>query len=289
MIWWGKIGKWFNQIVNIASGGRLSDEEWDEIEALLIQADFGVELVSEIMDALRDALKVQADVKSALKEVMLSEFMPDDSRKLNTAAGRLKVLFLGVNGTGKTTTVAKMANYFKGVGRSVLLVAADTFRAAAIEQLVEWSNRLSVPVIRQMPGSDAGAVVYDGVASFKARNYDVMLIDTAGRMHTKHNLMEEVGKINKILTNQLPDVPQENLLVVDSTIGQNSYNQARLFRDKIGLTGIVLTKMDGTSKGGVILRIEKELGVPVKFIGTGEKLEDLEEFSPSRFVDRILG
>ncbi len=289
MMWWGKVGKWFNQIVSIASGGKLLDEDWEEIEALLIQADFGVELVDEIMIALRDAMKSQEDIKSALRSVMLSKFLPDEGRRLHLSAGRLKVLFLGVNGTGKTTTVAKLAYYFKEKGKSVVLVAADTFRAAAIEQLAEWGSRLSVPVIRQMPGSDAGAVVYDGVASFKARGYDIMLVDTAGRMHTKRNLMEEVGKINKILVNQLPDVPQENLLVVDSTIGQNSYNQAMLFKEKVGLNGIVLTKMDGTSKGGVVLRIEKELGVPVKFIGTGERVEDLEEFSPELFIDRILG
>jgi fused signal recognition particle receptor len=226
-------------------------------------------------------------VKQRLKELLYGILAPHASG-LSISASPFVILMVGVNGTGKTTTIGKLANRLKIDGKKVMLAAADTFRAAASEQLTVWGERNGVPVIKHTEGADPAAVVFDSLVSAKARSMDVLIVDTAGRLHTKSNLMEELKKIRRVLQRELPGAPHETLLVLDATTGQNALAQARMFHQTVGITGIVLTKLDGTPKGGMVFAITRELSLPVKFIGVGEGIDDLRDFDPREFVDAIL-
>ena len=265
----------------------------DELEELLITADLGVETSLELIERTRDKVRrreltIPDRLKAHLKHEMLD--LLTQVREVK-AVGDVKprvVMVIGVNGVGKTTTIAKLAHYDRQQGKEVLLVAADTFRAAAVEQLEIWGNRVGVPVIKQKTGSDPAAVVFDGLSAALSRGVDTVYIDTAGRLHTKVNLMEELKKVRRTADKQISGAPHEVLLVLDATTGQNAINQARLFHEAIGITGIVMTKLDGTAKGGVAIGVVKETGLPLKFIGVGEQMDDLRPFDPEAYLEAIL-
>lgn len=274
-------------------GRRVIDDELlDELEELLITADLGVDTSLALIAALRDKVRRRelhdpARLKAHLHEAMVN--LLEQAKPVPPPAGRPQVIMIiGVNGVGKTTTIAKLAHQDLQEGRKVLLVAADTFRAAAIEQLEVWGQRLGVPVIRQKTGADPAAVVYDGLAAALAREVDRVYIDTAGRLHTKVNLMEELKKIKRTAAKQIPGAPHEIWLVLDATTGQNAVSQARLFHEAVGVTGLIMTKLDGTAKGGVALGVVKETGVPLRYLGVGERLDDLRPFVAADFVAAIL-
>lgn len=271
--------------------GRPPDDAFFErLEEALVLSDVGPELAAQIVGELRRralaGLHRPEDLRRALRAILLDLLGPPEPLHLDPAPA--VVLILGVNGSGKTTTVGKLAHRLAGEGRRVLVAAADTFRAAAIDQLEIWAQRAGVPVVRHRPGSDPAAVVHDALAALQARHRDVLLVDTAGRLHTKTNLMEELRKIRRVVDRQLPGGTVESLLVLDATTGQNALAQARLFKEAVDLTGIVLTKLDSTAKGGVVLSIRRDLGVPVKLVGTGEGIGDLGPFDPEAFVDALL-
>lgn len=282
--------------------GKVDEALWEELEDILITSDVGTAATERIIDQLREIVK---EKKLTTAEPLLEEMrtilgavlnydgadVPEEpADPLNIEAGRLNViLMVGVNGTGKTTSTAKLTHRLKSKGHKVILAAADTFRAAAIDQLLVWGNRLGVDVIHQNEGSDPAAVVFDAVNAAKARKADVLIVDTAGRLHSKVNLMEELRKIRKVLTREIPDAPHETLLVLDATTGQNAVNQARTFNDVANLTGLVLAKLDGTAKGGIVVAISQEFQIPVKYIGLGEKLEDLQVFHPKPFLSALFG
>jgi fused signal recognition particle receptor len=264
----------------------------EELEELLITADLGVETSRALIRALNERLNrrelaTPARLKAALAEEMVQRLKGPPPREIR--ARPWVVLLVGVNGVGKTTTIAKLAHRERQAGRQSLLIAADTFRAAAAEQLEVWGERLGAPVIRQQPGADPAAVVFDGLAAALARGADTVFIDTAGRLHTKVNLMEELKKINRTAAKKLPGAPHEVLLILDATTGQNALSQARLFGEAVPLTGIILTKLDGTAKGGMALAVARETGLPLDYLGVGEGLEDLRPFDPEAFVAAILG
>lgn len=265
----------------------------DELEELLIEADLGVGVVIELIDNLKERVSQEGmtepeDVKEVLKQELLS-LVGDETVPLRANRDALTVIMVvGVNGTGKTTTVGKLAAMLQSSGSKVLIAAADTFRAAAIEQLEIWGRRSGAEVIRQQQGSDPAAVVYDAAAAAKSRGVDYLLIDTAGRLHTKVNLMEELKKIRRVVGREVEGAPHEVLLVIDATTGQNGITQARLFKEAVDVTGIVLTKLDGTAKGGIVVSIGKELAIPVKLIGVGEAVEDLREFDPRLYVEALF-
>ncbi len=285
----------FGRVQTLFQANEVTDETWDELEEILIQADLGINTALGLVERLRarverEHLKRVDDVKAALKDelVKLLDHPPltniDEPRMLTV------VLIVGVNGSGKTTSIAKLAKYYKARGKRVVLAAADTFRAAAIDQLKIWGERTGVDVIAQGPGADPGAVVYDAIrASQETRSADLLIIDTAGRLHTKFNLMKELEKVRAVCARQVHDAPHETLLVLDATTGQNAISQAKSFKEVVAITGIILTKLDGTAKGGIVFAIQEELGVPVRFIGTGERAEDMAEFDPRAFVDGIMG
>lgn len=286
----------FNRIRNVFQQAEIIDEDlWEEVEAILLQADVGVPTTEELLRRLREAVtmgeaKSGEELFEVLKEdleAIIAEDVDFDQPLLQTG-GLNAVLIIGVNGVGKTTTIAKLAGYWRDQGHRVVLAAGDTFRAAAIDQLKIWGERAGLPVIAHQPGADAGSVVYDAVAAARARSADVLIIDTAGRLHTKYNLMEELKKVRRVIDKQGID-QVTTLLVVDATTGQNAVNQVRQFRDAVGLDGLVVTKLDGTAKGGVLFAIVHELKLPIRFIGTGEKIEDLSEFWPMDFVDALFG
>ncbi|HEV8338105.1 MAG TPA: signal recognition particle-docking protein FtsY [bacterium] len=268
--------------------GRAIDETaLADLEEALILADAGAPTAAEVVARLRTerGLRTPVDVRAALARIlreMLGAPVP-----LHVEPSPAVILVLGVNGTGKTTTIAKLAARLRGQGRTVLLAAADTFRAAAIEQLAVWGERLGVDLVRHQPGGDPGAVVFDALTAMRARSIDVLIVDTAGRMHTKVNLMEELRKLNRIIARDAPPAV-ERLLVLDASTGQNAVAQARLFHEAVEVTGLVLTKLDGTAKGGVLFAIAREVGLPVKFLGTGEGLQDLAPFDPEAFVEALL-
>ena len=265
----------------------------DELEELLITADLGVETSLELIERTRDKVKrreltMPERLKAHLKNEMLDLLTQvREVEKVDTVKPRV-VMVIGVNGVGKTTTIAKLAHYDRQQGKEVLLVAADTFRAAAVEQLEIWGKRVGVPVIKQKTGSDPAAVVFDGLSAALSRGVDTVYIDTAGRLHTKVNLMEELKKVRRTADKQITGAPHEVLLVLDATTGQNAINQARLFHEAIGITGIVMTKLDGTAKGGVAIGVVKETGLPLKFIGVGEQMDDLRPFDPEAYLEAIL-
>lgn len=284
-------GIW-NQIGDMFRGFSKIDEElYEELEELLIMGDVGIHTATRICDALKEKVKEQKVSDPNLLEGMLKEIieqMLTGGQKLHISTKPSIILVIGVNGVGKTTTIGKMAKQISESGKKVLLGAADTFRAAAIEQLQIWADRADVGIIKQQERSDPAAVVFDTISAAKARDSDVIICDTAGRLHNKKNLMDELAKINRIIDRELPDADKEVLLVLDATTGQNAVTQASEFKKSTGITGIVLTKLDGTAKGGVVLAIKEELDLPVKFIGVGEQIEDLQPFDPHDFASAIF-
>jgi len=275
----------------LAVGRPVDDQLLDELEDALIASDLGAETAAAFVARVRDEAKGRSvssqDVRALLRR-FLEETLEGAAAPLALDARPTVVLVLGVNGAGKTTSVGKLAALLRASGKSVLLAAADTFRAAAIEQLEEWGRRAGADVIRQAPGADPAAVVFDAVKAAHARAADVLLVDTAGRLHTKSNLMDELMKLKRVVARQMPGAPQECLMVLDAPTGQNGLQQARLFHDAVGLTGLVLTKLDGTAKGGIAVRIYQELRLPIKFVGVGERIEDLQPFDPKAFVEALL-
>ena len=279
---------WFGDV----NWEKLDDEFFDNLEESLILADVGVNIATEAVNSLRNAvfsydMKDPEQVKAELRKILLQKLSVGDAA-LDTAKSPTVILAIGVNGVGKTTSIGKLAARLKGEGKKVLLCAGDTFRAAAADQLEIWANRAGVPIVRQHEGADPGAVLFDALQAAKARDVDVVLCDTAGRLHNKQNLMNELAKLRKIIDRELPEAGRETLLVLDATTGQNGLIQARSFKETAGLTGIVLTKLDGTAKGGIVIAIARELGVPVKFVGVGEGIDDLKPFDPEEFVNDLF-
>ena len=278
----------------VAKYRKVDEDFFEELEELLISADVGVATVMDLIDELKmevkrrniqDTKDVQAVISEKLIEIYEGDSDDEPINKLNLEKGRLNViLFVGVNGVGKTTTIGKLAHKLKGEGNSVLLAAGDTFRAGAIEQLEVWGERVGVDVIKQSEGSDPAAVMYDAVQAAKARQVDVLLCDTAGRLQNKVNLMKELEKVKRVIEREIPGAPHEVLLVLDATTGQNAMTQAKQFSQATDVSGIVLTKLDGTAKGGIVLAIKGELDIPVKFVGLGEKMDDLQEFHTEQYV-----
>jgi fused signal recognition particle receptor len=273
-------------------GQKIDETFLEELEEALIASDVGVETAAFVLKDLTERFKRQElstpdQVRARLKHLLL-EILASTTSKFVVTATPSVVLVIGVNGTGKTTTIGKLARRLQSQGKQVMLAAGDTFRAAASEQLSIWGERAGIPVVKHQEGADPSAVVFDAVTAAKARAVDVLIVDTAGRLHTKSNLMDELKKVKRIVSRELPGAPHETLLVLDGNTGQNALVQARMFHEAIGVTGIVLTKLDGTSKGGIVFAINKELGIPVKFVGIGEAIEDLREFEPKEFVDALL-
>ena len=272
---------------------RVDEELLEELEEILITADVGVNTTMDIIDSLRDKIKQKGitnpmDVREELKNIV-EEILTNENSTLDVSNSPTIILMVGVNGVGKTTTIGKLANRYKKEGKKVLLAAGDTFRAAAIEQLEVWSKRSNVDIIKHQEGADPGAVIFDAIKAAKARKADILICDTAGRLHNKANLMNELGKVFKIVDREFPEAKREVLLVVDATTGQNAVVQAKTFKEVADITGIVLTKLDGTAKGGVVLAVKSEVDVPVKLIGVGEKVEDLQDFDAKAFSDALFG
>lgn len=280
-------------IDSIFSGfSSIDDDFYEELEEILIMGDLGVNTTEKILESLREKVKENkikepAECKSLLIE-SIKEIMHVDETAFDFEDRKSIVLFIGVNGVGKTTSVGKLAGQLKAKGKKVILAAADTFRAAAIEQLTEWSHRAGVDIIAQNQGSDPGAVVFDAISAAKARNADVLLCDTAGRLHNKKNLMEELKKIDRIIEKEYSDAYRENFIVLDGTTGQNALEQARQFMEVTNVTGIILTKLDGTAKGGIAVAIQSELKVPVKYICIGEQIDDMQRFNADEFVNALF-
>lgn len=272
---------------------KVDEELLEELEEILITADVGVNTTMDIIDSLRDKIKSKGitdpmDVREELKNVV-EEILTNENSILDVTNSPTIILMVGVNGVGKTTTIGKLANRYKREGKKVLLAAGDTFRAAAIEQLEVWAGRSNVDIIKHQEGADPGAVIFDAIKAAKARNVDLLICDTAGRLHNKTNLMNELGKVFKIVDREFPEAKREVLLVVDATTGQNAVSQAKTFKEVADITGIVLTKLDGTAKGGVVLAVKSEVDVPVKLIGVGESVEDLQDFDAKAFSDALFG
>ena len=279
---------WFDTIV----WETIDDEFYDELEDSLIMADLGATVAHDAVKKLRDVVYQKSihrgdDVKQALRDILIEKLNVGDTA-LDLSTQPSVVLVIGVNGVGKTTSIGKIAHRLKGEGKRVLLCAADTFRAAAADQLEIWANRADCEIVRSVEGADPGAVLFDSLAAAKARNVDVVLCDTAGRLHNKVNLMNELSKLRKIIDRELPDAAKETLLVLDATTGQNGLQQAKVFRETAGLTGIILTKLDGTAKGGICVAIAQELGVPVKYVGLGEGIDDLQPFNAEEYVKALI-
>ncbi len=271
----------------------ISRDFYDDLEELLVTADLGPAFAADMIEEMKArAKRKELDSPEALmrvmKEYMLSILKPCDGPLEIPGTGLFTVMVVGVNGTGKTTTIGKIASRLQQDGTSVMLAAADTFRAAAVEQLEVWSKRAKVPLIKQATGSDPSAVVYDAMHAARSRGTNVLIVDTAGRLHTKTNLMEELKKIKRIMGRELPEAPHETLLVLDAVTGQNALAQAKMFNEEIGISGLVLTKLDGTAKGGIVIRIASELKLPIRYIGIGEKEEDLRPFKSEEFVEALL-
>lgn len=272
------------------SHGELDDDFYDDLTDVLISCDIGVRTSMEIVENLRlrarkNKLRTADDVKKELKSIMKEEFESAGKIEIKTPA---IITIVGVNGVGKTTTIGKLAKYFKSQKKEVTLVAGDTFRAAASDQLTQWADRTKTRIIKHSEGADAAAVVFDGISSAKAKGTDILLVDTAGRLHTKTNLMEELKKIDKVINREYPEANRYTLIVLDATTGQNALNQITAFNEFVEIDGIILTKLDGTAKGGVVVAIEKDFGLPVAFVGVGEGADDLEEFDYNDFIDNLF-
>ncbi|MBQ6825102.1 MAG: signal recognition particle-docking protein FtsY [Clostridia bacterium] len=278
-----------NGILN--SFTKIDEDLFEELEEILVMSDIGVNTSAEICDLLRKKIKETGEkdpnaIKEMLKAIITEMLGEAEGLKLDTKPS--VILVIGVNGVGKTTSIGKIAAQLKAQGKNVVLGAADTFRAAAIDQLGVWAERAGVTMVKSVEGSDPAAVVFDTIASAKAHNADVIICDTAGRLHNKKNLMDELAKINRVIARELPDASVESLLVLDAATGQNAVNQAKEFNNVTDITGIILTKLDGTAKGGIVIPIHNELGIPVKFIGVGEGIDDLQPFNPKEFADCIF-
>ena len=300
MAFFDKIKKGLNKTRNafvdsvnsvIGSFTKIDEELIEELEEILIMSDIGVNTANDICESLRKRIKENRitdpeEVKVLLKEILYEMTNRDTSLHLETKPSVIMVI--GVNGVGKTTTIGKLASVLKSQGKSVMLAAADTFRAAAIDQLALWAERAEVQIVKNVPGTDPAAVIFDAVVSAKAKKVDVLICDTAGRLHNKKNLMDELAKMYRVIGRELPDANVEALLVLDATTGQNAVNQAREFKSVTDVTGIVLTKLDGTAKGGVVISIGNDLNIPVKFIGVGEQIDDLQPFDNKMFVDALF-
>ena len=281
----------FGRLAGIFGATEITAETWEELEAMLIQADVGLETTEAVIESLRGTVRSQGLTRSSeLREGLESELRRrlDVVPALDLAAHPTVILLVGVNGSGKTTSAAKLGWRFANEGKQVLLVAADTFRAAAVDQLQVWAERLELPIIAGQMGSDPGAVVYDGIHSAIAKGLDLVLVDTAGRLHTRYNLMEELKKVQRVAGKALPGAPQAVWLVLDATTGQNALVQARAFKEAVNVTGVILAKLDSSARGGMAFAIQRELGLPILFAGLGEKAEDLTPFDPEAFVKGIL-
>ena len=281
----GKIDELFKKFV------KVDEELFEELEELLISADIGVQTTEEILDELRDIVKDKRikdseEVKAELFDILKG--MIGEHEPLNLSTTPSVILVIGVNGVGKTTSIGKIANDLKSKGKKVVVCAADTFRAAAAEQLSVWCDRAGVDIIKQGAGADPASVVFDAINAVKSRRADVLIIDTAGRLHNKKNLMDELAKIDRVIGRELPDAAKETMLVLDATTGQNAVLQAKEFKEASKITGLILTKLDGTAKGGIIISIRKELGIPVKFIGVGEKIDDMKPFDAADFAKALF-
>ena len=288
----------FWKLKEVLLGKAIDDDLYEELEELLIQSDIGMKMTMQLVEELEKQVSkkklktseaVYDQLKELLKEKLISNNSSDESSGVKIKDGELNIiLIVGVNGVGKTTSIGKIANQLKNKGKKVIIGAGDTFRAAAIEQIEEWGKRTGIEVVKQAQGSDPAAVIFDAVSTAKNRNFDVVILDTAGRLHNKKDLMKELEKINKIIRQQSGQEKIETLLVIDSTTGQNGLEQARVFNEIVELTGIILTKFDGTAKGGIIFPISEELQKPIKFIGVGEGIEDLKEFNVKEFVEAMF-
>lgn len=282
----------FGKVRDLFISMRKVDEDLlDELEEILITADIGVETTEKIISRLRRRIQEDKITESdaayaALKEIIADMIQDGEPLKLGTKPS--VILVIGVNGVGKTTSIAKIANYLKGENKKVLLAAADTFRAAAIDQLQIWADRIGVELIKHNEGSDPAAVVFDAISAAKARDTDALIIDTAGRLHNKKNLMDELSKINRVIDRELPGADRETLLVLDATTGQNAVIQAKEFMKTADITGLILTKLDGTAKGGIVISVKDELGIPVKFVGVGEHKDDMQPFVASQFIEALF-
>ncbi|MDT8901249.1 signal recognition particle-docking protein FtsY [Anaeroselena agilis] len=283
------------KVEQLVSGYATIDDEFlDDLEAILLAADVGVKTVAALLADIKSGIKAKQingpdDLVPFLKTRIAAILAEGEGAPREAETGPTVIMVVGVNGVGKTTTIAKLGHYYREQGRRVLLAAGDTFRAAASEQLEIWGSRIGAEVIRHKEGSDPAAVAFDAVQAAKARSTDLLIVDTAGRLHTKSNLMEELKKVHRVIARELPGAPHEVLLVLDATTGQNALSQARLFKEAVEISGLVLTKLDGTAKGGVIVAVKSELGVPVKWIGVGEKMEDLRPFVASDFAAALFG
>ena len=272
---------------------KVDEELLEDLEEVLITADVGVNTTMDIIEKLEDAIRSKKitdpqDIREELK-LIIEDILSKDDTKLDASHSPTIILMVGVNGVGKTTTIGKLAHRYKSEGKKVLLAAGDTFRAAAIDQLEVWANRCNVDIIKHQEGADPGAVIFDAIKASKSRGVDILICDTAGRLHNKSNLMNELGKVFKIVDREYPEAKKEVLLVVDATTGQNAVSQAKSFKEVCDITGLVLTKLDGTAKGGVVLAVKSEVDVPVKLIGVGEQMEDLQDFDSKSFVDALFG
>jgi fused signal recognition particle receptor len=282
----------FGQVASLLGEAEITPETWDDLEALLIQADLGVDTTEAVLDALRervrrDGMVLATDLRNALWAELRTRL--DSPPPITFTQHPSVILIVGVNGSGKTTCIAKLGKHFSEQGQKVLLGAADTFRAAAVDQLQVWADRVNLPVISGQPGADAGAVAYDTVQSAISRGSDLVLIDTAGRLHTRFNLMEELKKVYRVVGKALPGSPHAVWLVMDATTGQNALQQARAFKDAVNVNGVILAKLDSSARGGMAFAIQKELGLPILFAGLGEKVDDLQPFDPDSFVSGIMG
>ena len=282
----------FGQVNEVIKNFRKVDESLlEELEEIMICADMGTNTTEKVIEELRDRIKTENiknadDVKTALCDILVKQIGEGEEVNLSTTPS--VILVIGVNGVGKTTSIGKIANNLRKEGKKVIVAAADTFRAAAIDQLAVWCDRAGVELIRQNEGADPASVVYDAIAAANKQRADVLIIDTAGRLHNKSNLMNELAKINRIITRELPDAARETLLVLDSTTGQNAVIQAKKFKETADITGLILTKLDGTAKGGAVFSIKDEIDIPVKFIGVGEKIDDMQPFDAKMFVDALM-
>ncbi len=278
----------FGRITSMLTGAQIDDETWEDIEAILIQADMGVNTAQKVVEQLRqraarEGMRTDEQVQVALRETLMEMLKPPPA--MNISGRELSiVLVVGVNGSGKTTSIGKLAHRLTLARRRVMLAAGDTFRAAAIEQLQQWGERVNVPVIANKPGSDPAAVVFDAVSAAKARDYNILIIDTAGRLHTNFNLMDELAKIKAVCSRVIPDAPHEVLLVLDGTTGQNALEQAKRFQQVVDVTGVIITKLDGSAKGGMVFSVFNDLGLPVQYVGLGEGIDNLILFNPENFV-----
>lgn len=282
----------FGQVNEVIKNFRKVDESLlEELEEIMICADMGTNTTEKVIEELRDRIKTENiknadDVKTALCDILVKQI--GEGEELNLSTTPSVILVIGVNGVGKTTSIGKIANNLRKEGKKVIVAAADTFRAAAIDQLAVWCDRAGVELISQNEGADPASVVYDAIAAANKQRADVLIIDTAGRLHNKSNLMNELAKINRIITRELPDAARETLLVLDSTTGQNAVIQAKKFKETADITGLILTKLDGTAKGGAVFSIKDEIDIPVKFIGVGEKIDDMQPFDAKMFVDALM-